>query len=94
MGNKICIRYRVSGRVQGVYFRAHTTEVARGLGLGGWVRNLHNGQVEVLASGDEAALGRLKEWLRQGPRLAEVTSVHSEPAPFEEFDGFSIRRDS
>jgi acylphosphatase len=50
--------------------------------------------VEVLASGDEAALERLKEWLRQGPRLAEVTAVHCEPAPFEEFNGFSILRNS
>lgn len=92
MGNKICIRCQVSGRVQGVYFRAHTAEVARGLGIGGWVRNLNNGQVEVLASGDEAALKKLKEWLWQGPRLAEVTAVQCEPVPFEAFDDFAIRR--
>ena len=92
-GAKTCIRCRVSGRVQGVFFRAHTAEVARGLGLSGWVRNLHNGQVEILACGDEASLEDLKEWLWRWPEMAQVVSVHCESARFEEFEGFTIQRD-
>ena len=93
MDKRICIRCRVSGRVQGVFFRAHTAEVARGLGLTGWVRNTRDGQVEVLACGNEAQLEKLTEWLWQGPELAQVVSVHCEPAPLEEFNGFTILRD-
>ena len=63
-------RFIVSGRVQGVWFRASTREQALALGLRGFARNLPDGRVEVLAAGDDAALDRLAAWLRQGPPLA------------------------
>lgn len=56
-------------------FRACTQEVARELGLGGWVRNLPDGVVEVEAEGDEAALHELEKFLRQGPRMARVSGA-------------------
>jgi len=65
----------VRGRVQGVGFRACTQEVARDLGVGGWVRNLPDGAVEVEAEGDEAALRALEKFLRQGPRMARVSGA-------------------
>jgi acylphosphatase len=65
----------IRGRVQGVGFRACTQEVARRLGLGGWVRNLPDGAVEVEAEGDEAALHELENFLRQGPRMARVAGA-------------------
>jgi acylphosphatase len=86
-----CFRYRVSGRVQGVYFRATARARAQALGLGGWVRNLPNGSVEVLAYGDEAALAQLDTWLARGPEHAWVASVEREPADPEGRVGFEIR---
>lgn len=86
-----CFRYRVSGRVQGVFFRATTRERALGLGLTGWVRNAPDGAVEVLACGEEANLAELESWLRRGPDLARVVSVEREPADPEVCRGFEIR---
>jgi acylphosphatase len=74
-------RATVRGRVQGVGFRASTAMEARRLGVVGWVRNLFDGNVEVLAEGDEAAVGALLAWLRHGPRLAHVTSLDHEWLP-------------
>ena len=61
--------------MQGVGFRAATEETARRLGLGGWVRNLPDGAVEVEAAGPEDALRELAQFLRQGPRMAHVTGT-------------------
>ena len=65
----------VRGRVQGVGFRASTEETARALGLGGWVRNMPDGAVEVEAEGPEDALRELEQFLRRGPRMARVTGA-------------------
>lgn len=65
----------VKGRVQGVFFRAETRRMARGLGLGGWVRNTPDGHVEVLFGGPAAAVEAMREWLREGPELARVDAV-------------------
>jgi acylphosphatase len=71
-------RFLVSGRVQGVFFRASTVERGRALGLRGFARNLADGRVEVVAAGDGAALQALELWLRRGPPLASVASVQVE----------------
>jgi len=65
----------VSGRVQGVGFRANTEWIATGLGLRGWVRNTGDGYVEVLAEGPRSALDKLLDWLRVGPSAAHVEHV-------------------
>ncbi len=65
----------VSGRVQGVFYRASASEKATSLGLSGWVRNRRNGDVELLARGDPLLVDELEAWLWQGPRMASVTSV-------------------
>jgi len=70
-----CIRCFVSGRVQGVFYRASAQEVASTLGLTGYARNLPDRRVEVLACGEDAALRELEAWLWQGPHYAEVSSV-------------------
>lgn len=74
----VCKRCVVSGRVQGVWFRATTREQARRLGVTGWARNLHDGRVEVLACGEPAAVEALCDWLWDGPPLAQVTQVSCE----------------
>jgi len=85
-------RFRVRGRVQGVYFRQSTCERALALGLRGWVMNCADGSVEGLAGGDEAALAALREWLQHGPPAARVDALDwrasDEPLP----DTFSVRR--
>ncbi|MFC3813723.1 acylphosphatase [Lysobacter sp. GCM10012299] len=73
-------RFIVSGRVQGVFFRASTRDQALALGLRGFARNLPDGRVEVLAAGDDIALDRLAAWLRQGPATAQVDDLERLPA--------------
>jgi acylphosphatase len=73
----------VSGRVQGVWFRKNTQEQAQMLGLTGWVRNLSDGRVEVMAFGEEASLKVLEVWLSKGPMLANVIHVEAAVMPFD-----------
>jgi acylphosphatase len=65
----------VSGRVQGVFFRASTRERAVALGLSGWVRNLPDGRVEALFHGPREACEQALAWIRQGPPSARVAGV-------------------
>ena len=68
-------RCRVSGRVQGVFFRASTRNQAQTLGVSGYAKNLPDGSVEVHAEGEEKAVAALCEWLWVGPPAAKVTAV-------------------
>jgi acylphosphatase len=64
--------------VQGVYYRSATAERAQALALSGWVKNLADGRVEVVASGDATAVAALARWLWQGPPSARVDAVYLE----------------
>jgi len=74
-----CKRCFVSGRVQGVFFRAATRERALALGVNGYARNLPDGRVEVLACGSRVAVQTLCDWLQEGPPAAVVTDVQCQP---------------
>jgi acylphosphatase len=74
----ICLRCVVSGRVQGVFFRASTQRQAQQLGISGYAKNLPDGSVEVLACGDAQAVHQLSAWLWVGPPAASVTAVECE----------------
>lgn len=87
---KISKRCVISGRVQGVFYRKFTQDIATTLGVQGWVRNLDNGDVECLICGEEAAVEKLIVWLRQGPPHAKVTAVNIFDADWEEHQTFSI----
>ena len=65
----------VSGRVQGVFFRASTCDQGQRLGLVGWAKNLRDGRVEVVAQGEQTALDAFVGYLRQGPAAARVDQV-------------------
>jgi acylphosphatase len=69
------VRANVTGRVQGVAYRASTVEQARVHGLTGWVRNLPDGSVELEAQGDDARVSALLAWCRHGPPAARVAGV-------------------
>jgi len=82
----------ISGRVQGVAFRFFAREVASELGLTGWVSNLYDGRVEVVAEGDREKLELFLAELKKGPRLARVEKVEVTWEEFRaEFSDFSIR---
>ena len=83
----------MSGRVQGVGFRFFAQEAAALDGLAGWVRNLDDGRVEMLAQGDREALIRFERKIRRGPagaRIDDVTTTDEE-APSDQLSGFRIR---
>jgi acylphosphatase len=84
-------RLIVSGRVQGVFYRQWTANEARALGLSGWVRNLRNGDVELLASGPDEALSELIRRCHEGPPAAAVEAVRVEDAEPEPLTGFDVR---
>lgn len=73
------VRVTVSGRVQGVFFRATCARLARDAGLGGYVRNLQDGRLEAAFEGDELAVDAMVDWCRRGPDLAQVHSVAAVP---------------
>ena len=82
----------IYGEVQGVFFRAHTQQKATELGLTGWVMNLSNGNVEVVAEGGKEPLERLLGWLQTGPQAATVKKVEKEwQDATGEFSGFEVR---
>lgn len=80
---------RVSGKVQGVSYRAYTEQKAQELGLTGQVRNLPDGQVEIIAEGAQAELEALKDWCFSGPPQARVDDVAVKTqTPTGEFSDF------
>jgi acylphosphatase len=83
-------RFHVSGRVQGVFFRASTRQEALRLGLCGYARNLPDGRVEVVASGSADAMNALERWLWQGPPAARVGEVVRGDYADAVADGFDI----
>jgi acylphosphatase len=86
-------KYLISGRVQGVGFRYFVLRQATGLGLAGWIRNLPNGSVEVVARGDELALSGLEAALERGPSHSEVKNVDKSliSDDIADVNGFEIR---
>jgi acylphosphatase len=88
---EIARRVRLTGRVQGVFFRAWTRDQARELGVSGWVRNAPDGSVEAHVEGDAAAVGQLVERLHHGPPSARVDDVQVEDVAAEGSDRFEVR---
>lgn len=86
------VRVYISGKVQGVFFRAYTKEEADKLGIKGWVRNLPDGRVEALFEGPAEAVEEMIKWCHRGSPSSKVISVEVEEEPYRgEFKDFSIR---
>ncbi len=80
----------VSGRVQGVFYRASTVEKATQLGLAGWVRNLPNGDVFIEVYGEPTKVMELIAWCKHGPPMATVSGLKVEELDYKDMSGFKI----
>ena len=91
----IQIKVKIYGRVQGVFYRQSTLEVASKLGLSGYVRNMRDGTVEAIFEGSsKTTLNKMLDWCRIGPSFAQVDDVVivHEIENKKEFDSFTIER--
>lgn len=84
-------QFFISGKVQGVYFRQSAVDEATRLGLNGFAKNLSDGRVEIIASGETAALTEFVEWLQQGPPMAEVDQIEQRVIDVVLPEGFTVR---
>ena len=80
----------VHGKVQGVYFRASSQQIAIDNGLSGYVKNLDDGDVEVMMCGEQENVNTMLEWLAHGPPTAEVESLDKEEVQWQTYPFFSI----
>jgi len=84
------VSIRIYGRVQGVFFRASTKELAEQLAIHGSVRNERDGSVAIEAEGDEEAISKFIEWCQKGPKLAMVDRCDVTEGEVQNINGFSI----
>ncbi len=90
--NKVRVHIVLIGRVQGVAFRYYALNIARRLGVKGWIKNLANGDVEVLIEGKKSAVKQMIDCCREGPSLAIVKNIKIDWQPYTgEFNEFQIR---
>ena len=86
------IRLIIKGKVQGVFYRATAKDIADGLGIKGWAKNLPNRDVEIKCTATEELLQKFIDWCKEGPPKARVDEVIVEELSTEEFNGFRIIR--
>lgn len=86
------ILIEVSGKVQGVFFRASTKEVCDRLGIAGWVKNVPSGNVMIHAQGSAEQLSELQAWCKEGPQLSKVSRINVEEATETPLKVFEIRQ--
>jgi len=92
MGDRTRAHVYVTGRVQGVFYRATTREQATERDVDGWVKNLDDGRVEAVFEGPEDAVAEMVEWCHEGSSRARVEDVDVEYGEPEGLEGFTIRR--
>lgn len=85
-------RLIISGKVQGVFYRATAKRIADGMGVKGWIRNLDSGEVEALICGTETQVDHFIEWARSGPDLASVNKIEIINEQEEFFEKFIIKK--
>jgi acylphosphatase len=86
------VHVEISGRVQGVFFRASCAERARALRLGGWVRNAEDGRVQAEFEGDPDSVATMIDWCREGPAYADVERVDVRDRPPSGVRDFRVTR--
>jgi len=85
-----CLQIIVSGTVQGVFFRANTSQKAADFGLKGYAKNLLDGTVEIVAEGDEEKINKLIEFIRSNPGASKVTNLDIKNIDLQSFKNFEI----
>jgi acylphosphatase len=88
----LTMKIKITGRVQGVFFRQSAQEKAINLGIKGTVRNCEDDSVEIIATGTKEQLGKLIQWCKVGPPKADVIDVTTQELSLQEFRNFSIVR--
>lgn len=86
-----CIHLIVSGRVQGVFFRYNVRRKAKELELHGYAKNIEDGNVEVVAQGNEEKINQLIDFIKKGPGIAKITDIRIKHKEIENFNDFEIR---
>ena len=86
------VQLLIKGRVQGVFYRASAKDIAKDLGVTGWIRNTPDDHVEAMISGTQQQLDTFITWCRRGPRRAVVADVIVTPKEDLDFDGFKIEQ--
>lgn len=91
--SQVPVRYRVkvSGRVQGVWYRESCRRQAQAVGVSGWVRNSPDGTVEAAVEGEPSSVAQLLAWMRSGPPRAAVTGLETQEEPPKGEPGFMVR---
>ncbi|HAS61186.1 MAG TPA: acylphosphatase [Vibrio sp.] len=84
------VKFKVSGRVQGVGFRYHTAYFGLKIGVTGYAKNLWDGDVEVMVCGDDVQITKMENYLRQGPPSARVDSLSRQSVDIQHYKGFDI----
>ncbi len=92
MDERRAARITVRGRVQGVFFRSSALDSAKELGVAGWVRNLPDGGVELLAEGEASRVREFIAWCRRGPPMATVTEIETAWVEPGGLTDFSVRQ--
>ncbi len=91
--NKVSAYVKISGKVQGVFFRATAKKIAEKNQLTGWVKNLSDGKVEAIVSGDKDGVEKFIAWCKDGPEKAEIESVDIIYIEEKIFKEFSVERE-
>lgn len=91
MSELIARKVKIYGRVQGVFYRQWAVNLARELGVSGWIRNRADGSVEAHVAGGERPVMQMIDRMREGPSAARVDDFIVEEAEAEQIDGFSVR---
>lgn len=87
------LRIVIKGKVQGIFFRANTKKAADKLSITGYVKNLSNGDVEILAQGEEKSLKKFLEFCKKGPENAKVESIETKEINLNKTNNFGIKYD-
>ncbi len=90
--NMKTVHLEISGRVQGVFFRASAKEIAESYNISGWIRNTPRRTVEASVTGEDEDVLRFIEWCKQGPQKARVEHVSITETRLQTFEGFDVIR--
>ena len=86
------VHVKISGRVQGVWYRASTKQKAESLGIKGWVRNTDEGCVEAVFEGEDEIVDEMISWCRRGPPMSHVKNVDIKTQNLSNLEGFEIKQ--